>query len=357
MKTQRFLFAALLVVFFCGTALDALAAKVGISLPDETPRWTRDGEHMRHLLQTAGYDVELLYAGNDPAAQSAQITSLLKSRSAALIVAPVEGAALAPALAPARQRKVPVISLEDLIMDSTAITALVTFDIRETGRLQGAFIRDALRLDSAERPVLIELFSGPESNAASILHFDGAMDVLAPYFNTGKLRIKSKQITMDKCGVQENTMNDSRSRMSDLVTRFGYGPTEMPPLDAILSPDDTTSQGIIETLRAFGYKPGKGPVLTGLMRPGDSLEGVRNVLYGLQAMTVFEDSLALAVAAVELTDAALTRSPLPTTPGRDYHNGAIPLPARVISPVVVTPENYRQVLIDPGYFTEKELQQ
>ena len=61
------------------------------------------------------------------------------------------------------------------------------------GTKQGEYIRDQLDLDNAAGPFNIELVTGDPGDNNARFFFGGAMDVLQPYIDAGKLVVKSGQ--------------------------------------------------------------------------------------------------------------------------------------------------------------------
>ncbi len=58
-------------------------------------------------------------------------------------------------------------------------------------------------------------------------------------------------------------------------------------MDVVLSPNDSLAQGISQSLQLAGYTADDFPVLTG--QDGDKAS-VRNILDGVQSMTVWKDT-------------------------------------------------------------------
>ena len=90
------------------------------------------------------------------------------------------------------------------------------------------------------------------------------MSVLKPYIDSGKLVVRSKQMTMAQIATLRWDGALAQSRMDNLLSAYYSGDN----LDAVLSPYDGISIGIISSLKGIGYgKPNKPlPVITGRMR-------------------------------------------------------------------------------------------
>lgn len=318
----------------------AAGPKVGISLPAGDPRYAEDGAQLQQLLQGAGYDVELLYAP-DAAIQGAHVQSLIGTGSKALIITPVDAEALTAPLRGAVAAGIPVVSHDRLILDSNAVKYFVTMNSREIGRAQGAFLRDSLGLDARDTPVFMEFFAGPQGNPSALLQYEGAMDVLIPYINRGKIRIPSRQIAWESCAVPGSDPAEAKRRMASLAAAKNYSPDGM-PLSAVLSPNDAVSSGIIEALQEAGFTARNFPLVTG---EGGRSAG-HNLQAGLQAMTVYRNPRAMAEASARVVDAVLRGVPAPVTPGQMANNAAGDIPTAAVSPLIVTRDSYPQVFKD-----------
>ena len=79
------------------------------------------------------------------------------------------------------------------------------------------------------------------------------------------------------------------------------------------------------------------------------------MLAGTQAMSIFKDTRTLASKVVEMVDAIMKGSNPPVNDTKTYNNGTGVIPSYLCEPVFGTKDNYKQLLIDSGYYTEAEL--
>lgn len=287
------------------------AAKIGVSMPTQSlQRWNQDGSNMKEQLEAAGYEVDLQYAGdNDIPTQVSQIENMIAGGCDALVIAAIDGSALTEALKGASENNIPVISYDRLIMNSDAVSYYATFDNYKVGQMQGEYIRDALDLDNAAGPFNIELTTGaPDDNNVNFF-FGGAMDVLQPYIDSGKL-------------------------------------------DAVLCSNDSTSYGVQNALQAAGYTAENMPIITG---QDCDKPNVKNLVSGLQSMSVFKDTRTLADATVKMVDAIVKGTEPEINDTETYDNGTGIIPSYLCDPVVVTKDNYEEILIDSGYYTAEDV--
>lgn len=327
--------------------------KVGVSMPTQSlQRWNQDGSNMKAELEAAGYEVDLQYAGdNDIPTQVSQIENMISGGCKVLVIAAIDGSSLTTVLAKAKEAGIPVISYDRLIMDSDAVSYYATFDNWKVGVLQGTFIEEALDLKNAEGPFNIELFTGaPDDNNINFF-FGGAMEVLQPYIDSGKLVVKSGQTSKEQCATPNWSTEESQKRMENLISSQGYGPNGT-PLHAVLSSNDSVANGITNALVAAGYTADNFPILTGQDCDKPS---VKNMLAGTQSMSVFKDTRTLAAQVVKMVDSILKGTEPEINDTETYDNGTGVIPSFLCDPVACTTENYKALLIDSGYYTEADL--
>ena len=123
-------------------AAEAPASKlVGVSMPTkDLQRWNQDGSNMEKELKAAGYEVDLQYAANDIPTQVSQVENMIANGCQVLVVASIDGDSLGTVLAQAKEKGIPVIAYDRLIMNSDAVTYYATFDNWLVGVKQGEFI-------------------------------------------------------------------------------------------------------------------------------------------------------------------------------------------------------------------------
>nr|MCR5508432.1 substrate-binding domain-containing protein [Lachnospiraceae bacterium] len=128
-------------------AAPAGGAKVGVAMPTkDLQRWNQDGSNMESELKAAGYEVDLQYASNDVQTQVSQIENMINNGCGVLVIASIEGDSLGTVLATAKEKNIPVIAYDRLIMNTDAVSYYATFDNYMVGTKQGEYIRDQLKL-------------------------------------------------------------------------------------------------------------------------------------------------------------------------------------------------------------------
>ena len=166
----------------------AMAETVGVSMPTkDLQRWNQDGDNMQKELEAAGYTVDLQYASNDVQTQLSQVENMISQGDDVLVIAAIEGSSLGEALDMAKENDIPVIAYDRLLMDSDAVSYYATFDNYKVGTVQGQYIVDTLDLENADGPFNLEITAGDPGDNNAGFFYQGAMDVLQPYIDSGKL--------------------------------------------------------------------------------------------------------------------------------------------------------------------------
>lgn len=322
---------------------------VGVSMPTkDLQRWNQDGTNMEKQLKEAGYEVDLQYASNDIATQVSQIENMIANGVKLLVIASIDGDSLGTVLAQAKDAKIPVIAYDRLIMNSDAVTYYATFDNYMVGTKQGEYIVDALDLENADGPFNIEIFTGDPGDNNAKFFYGGAMDILNQYIDSGKLVVQSGQKEFEAVATANWSSETAQNRM-DAIIASNYGDGKV--MDAVLCSNDSTALGATNAL-ASSYT-GKYPVVTG---QDCDVANVKNMIAGKQSMSIFKDTRELAVQTVKMVDAIMQGGEAPINDTKSYDNGTGIIPTYLCEPVFADVSNYKELLIDSGYYKEADLQ-
>lgn len=318
-------------------------SKVGVSMPTrDLFRWKRDGGNLQKRLKKAGMKADLKFASNDPATQRSQIEAMIDGGCDVLIVAPIESSSLGSAMKKARDKGIPVIAYDRLIMDSDAVSYYVTFDNYQVGVVQGQFIESALNLKKEKGPFNIEFTTGDPGDNNAHYFYQGAMDVLGPYIKSGKLKVLSGQTKFEKVATEYWAPDIAEARARKILSSYYSGKT----LHAWLCSNDSTAQGVVHALSAK-YKGKIWPVVTG---QDCDVENVKFIIDGKQTMSVFKNTDILVARAVKMAGQILLGEAVDVNDTETYDNNAHIVPAYLCAPDVVTVDNYKKVLIDSGIY-------
>lgn len=334
-------------------------ALIGVTMPNKLyERWIQDGRNLKTALVKMGYKVDLQYAQDDIPTQVNQIRSQITRGARLLIIAPIDGNALTTQMDEAAKAKIPVISYDRLILKSRHVGYYATFDNFKVGEQQATSLLIGLKLKNADGtdgtatgPLNIEVFAGsPDDNNAPYF-FNGAMSVLRPYIENGKLQIRSKRDDFNAVAILKWDANKAMQRMDDLLMKY-Y--SDGARIDGVLVPSDGMALGVLSALEHVGYGTAGRPIPTVTGQDAD-VAAVKSIIAGKQYSTIFKDTRVLAKTAATMADAVLRGEQPAVNDDKSYDNGARVVPANLLSIVIVDRSNYRRVLIDSGYYTQRQL--
>ena len=325
------------------------ANKVGVAMPTkDLQRWNQDGANMESKLKEAGYDVDLQYAANDIQTQVSQIENMINSGCKVLVIASIDGDSLGTVLEQAKEKGVKVIAYDRLIMNSDAVSYYATFDNYMVGTKQGEYIKNQLDLDNAAGPFNIELVTGDPGDNNAKFFFNGAMDVLNPYIESGKLVVKSGQKDFDTVATANWATEEAQKRMDAIISANYADGTQ---LDAVMCSNDSTALGVANSLEA-NYT-GEWPIITG---QDCDIANVKNMIAGKQSMSIFKDTRTLADQTVKMVDAIMKGTEAPVNDTKTYDNGTGIIPSFLCTPEFASSDNVFEFLVnEKKYYTAAEL--
>jgi putative multiple sugar transport system substrate-binding protein len=353
MKFHTFAAAVAVGLFaLTGVANAADKVTVGIAMPTKSSaRWIADGDNIVKVLQGKGFNTDLQYADNDIPNQLAQIENMITKNEKVLVIAAIDGTTLSDALQKAHDAGIKVISYDRLIRGSANVDYYATFDNYKVGVLQATSIVHGLGIDAGKTgPFNMELFGGSADDNNAFFFYNGAMSVLQPLIDKGTIVIQSKQMGMDKVATLRWDAATAQARMDNLLSAFYTNKK----VDAVLSPYDGISIGIISSLKGVGYgsKDQPMPVISG---QDAELPSVKSILAHEQYSTVFKDTRDLAKVAADMVVAVLAGKEPEVNDTKTYNNGVKVVPSYLLTPVAVDASNVQKALVDSGYYKADQL--
>ncbi len=357
---RKFLCIALVVAMIASLLLTGCGGsgsgkkKVGISMPTKSlERWNRDGSYLKEQFEAKGFEVELTYSDNNNDQQNNDIANMLADKVDVLIVAAIDGEALAQTLADAKAQNVPVIAYDRMITNSDAVNYYVSFDNYTVGVLQAQYVINALGLDSAAGPFNIEFTAGDPADNNAGYFFNGAYDTLKPYLDNGTLVIPSGKNTFEQVATLSWATDTALENFQNTLASY-YGDGTV--LDIALCSNDSTALGVAQAITS-DYAGSNAPIVTG--QDGD-IANLKNIVDGVQTMTVYKNvadeagvTLVLAEALLngDTIDASLcdkfsAEAAYNTT---DYSNGTNAVTSYLLVPYSIDKANL-QLLVDTGNY-------
>jgi putative multiple sugar transport system substrate-binding protein len=344
----------------CGRSTDNSSANsvssgtkgtIGVAMPTKTSeRWIKDGDYMKAALVKAGYKVNLQYANDDIPTQVTQVNDMVTKKNQVLVVASIDGTALAGVLKQAKDAGIPVIAYDRLLRSTQAVDYYTTFDNLKVGVMQANSLVKGLEASGVAKPWNVELFAGsPDDNNATFF-FNGAMQVLQPLIDSGDIVIPSGETEFKTVATLRWDAAVAKKRMENVLTK-SYSNKDV---HGVLAPYDGLSRGILAALKGNGYGSGGKalPVVTG---QDAELESVQMIAKGEQYSSIFKNTRDLAQQTVKMIQEIAQKKTVDVNDTKSYDNGVKVVPTFLLQPVEIDKSNYKSVLLGAKYYTAEQL--
>ena len=324
--------------------------KVAVAMPTQSSeRWINDGSNMKQKLEALGYEVDLQYAEDDVQAQVSQIENMIAAGADCLVIAAVDSSALVNVEAQAKEAGIPIIAYDRLLMDTDAVSYYATFDNKGVGTAIGKYIEESKDLKNTSETYTIEFFMGSPDDNNAVMLYDGLMEVLKPYLDKGTLVCKSGRTSFDDTCILRWSQETAQQNCENYLTGF-YANDK---LDICATAFDGFAYGCKAALEGAGYKVGDDwPLITG---QDAELMATKNIIAGSQTMSIYKDTRLLADKCVKMVQAVLEGSEPEINDKEQYNNGKLVVPSYLCTPVAVDKDNYKEIIVDGGYYTEEQL--
>jgi len=244
-----------------------------------------------------------------------------------------------------------VVAYDRLIRDTANVDLYTTFDNFQVGVLQANSLVKGLKERFPDtKPWNVELFGGSPDDNNAFFFYDGAMSVLQPYIDSKKLVVQSGQMGMDKVGTLRWDGAVAQARMDNLLSAY-YGDKRV---DAVLSPYDGLSIGILSSLKGVGYGSADQPmpIVSG---QDAEVPSIKSMIAGEQYSTVFKDTRELAKVTANMVDALLAGKEVSVNDTKTYDNGVKVVPSYLLKPVSVGRDDWEEILVGSGYYTTDQI--
>lgn len=333
------------------------AIPVAILLQENTSReGMLDGSAFTDAFADKNYQPIVFYADQDLETQLKQLNEVLGQGISTFIIDPVDCYAFAETLKNAVEEsevKLKFFSFDDLIMDTNQLSYYVTFDRRSIGHQAAERIIKDFGLEKMEdgaEPITIEFLMGSLDDMSALFYYNGMMELLQPYMESGKLVCKSGKTSFQQTGILREDEMQAKKRLSEILKEF-Y-PESAP--DILVTGFDAAVCAVQKTLEDAGFLPGteNWPYLTGF---GAQAEAVRDIAEGRVKFSMFLDRRTLVQKCVDMVDICLKGESLEVDNYEQYDNGVKIIGTNICDGQLIDVDNY-QMLIDNGYYTEDEVE-
>ena len=296
---------------------------------------------------TDTYDVQFFYAEDDAKLQCEQIEKVLagedegsddEKKAEVILVEPVDEYGLSECLELAKTQEIPVISYEDLIMDTDAVSYYVTYSYREMGNMIGEAIKKEKNLDKAreeQTSYTIEFLMGSQDHIEALFFYNGVMEVLKEYLDDGTLICPSAKLSFDDTGVLRWDGKQAQKRLERILDTV-YTDGSLP--DIICTGFDDAAEGAVKALREKNILPENEqyPMITGAGSTSDYLE---TIAAGEQYCTVYLDQKALVEICAQMTAICADGDTPEVNDKSQFDNGVKIIGTNVCEAKLITAEN------------------
>ena len=293
---------------------------IGVSLPTQREEiWVKGKEAMEAEAARLGVEIKIMLADADINVQASQVENLLSQGIDALILAPVDSDAVSTLVEKSQADKVPVICFARLA-NGCVVDYYVTCDNIQVGELQGKYLIDHVPAGSN-----IIVMSGAPTDNLALLFKQGAMNVIGPAAQSGKVKIVTELavenwLPDNAMKIVENSLTQNRNN-----------------IQGILAPNDGTAGGAIQALEAQGLK-GK-VIITG---QDAEAAAIQRIIAGEQSMTIYKDIAAQAVASVQAAKQIAEGNKASLVISSRTNNKRLDVPTLNVPPTIITKENAAQ---------------
>jgi D-xylose transport system substrate-binding protein len=318
-----------------GSSKSADGGKIAFLLPEsKTAQYeTQDRPWFFRNVRELCPKCEVLYsnAQQDPQKQQQQAEAALVNGAQVLVLDPVDSNSAAAIATQARQRGVPVIAYDRLVL-SADIDYYVSFDNEAVGRLQGEWLTKQVQPGSQ----IVMINGAPTDNNAGLFK-KGAHSAIDP----AGLKIGREFDTPDW------SPDKAQHEMEQAITVLGRD-----KIQGVYAANDGTASGAIAAMKGAGMDPAKIPT-TG---QDSEVAALQRILAGTQGMTIYRSIKKQSRAAVELALSLLRKQPPPADLKlTKVDNNHEQVPSALFTPVVVTKDNMADTVVADGYWTAKDI--
>ncbi len=307
--------------------------KIAFLLPEsKTARYeTQDRPLFEAKVKELCSGCQVVYsnADQDPAKQQQQAEAALTQGVKVMVLDPVDGAAAAAIVNQANSKKVPVISYDRLLLNSTP-DYYVEFNSPSVGEIQGKALSDKL----GGKGSIVMINGAPTDNNAKLFK-EGAHSVI----DKTSIKVAKEYDTPDW------SPDKAQQEMEQAITAVGKD-----GFQGVYAANDGTAGGAIAAMKSAGVDPTKIPV-TG---QDAELAAIQRILAGEQFMTVYKPIKPLAEKAAEWA-VGLVQGKKPTDANSTENNGKVDVPTIKLPVTAVTADNVAATVIKDGFWKANDV--
>lgn len=303
--------------------------KIGFSLGTlKEERWIRDRDILITKARELGAEIIVQNANNDDQDQLNQVKYLLNQGIDVLILVPNDYKKAAKAVEMARERGIPVISYDRLVLNSN-VDLYISFDNVRVGELMALGILRRMKWGN------ILIINGAPNDYNTKMIKEGYDRILKPYVEAGKINIIKEEWA-------ENWLKEYAFSVVDKELQRGS------KINGIIAGNDSLAEGAIEALSEHRYS---GRVY--VVGQDADLWACQRIVEGTQLMTVYKPIDKLAESTVEMAIKLVKKEPLNIE--RKIFDGKYYVPYYVLEPIAVDKDNMEETIIKDGFHLREEV--
>jgi len=310
--------------------------RIGFSMDSfVVERWIRDRDIFVTEAQSLGAQVLVQVANQDHDTQVEQIKALSGQGIDVLVVVPNDSTRLGPTIRLVRDRGIPVISYDRLILNGKA-DLYIAHDHVAAGSLMARAVSREVSEHPRAAPFQLYVVNGAISDNNSALMNRGFHDILDPLVREGTVVV-----------VKEIWLNAWSSEEAETAFREALDATKKHP-DGVIAANDMLAESLIRVLSQRSLLD--GTVVTGM---DADLAACQRVVEGIQTMTVYKPIAPLAMTAARYAVRMARHEPLDLT--EFISDGEFEVPYVKLQPVAVDRNNMQKVIIKEGFHRLEEV--
>jgi D-xylose transport system substrate-binding protein len=318
------------MIAFSGGTLSA--QKIGFLLDSYvTDRWALDRKLFCDKISELGGECQTEVAYGDADEQVRLAEKLIKEGAKVLVVIPVDSKRAADIVALAKKSNIKVLAYDRLIVHPD-VALYVSYDNEKVGMLQARY---ALSKVPQGNYVLL---NGPATDNNALLFKQGQLKELKPAIDKGDVKVIADYVMQDWGEIGALLQMDE----------FYFSAKVKPQV--IIAANDALASGAIQALPSVN--DAKNMVITG---QDADMVSIKNIIAGLQAMTIYKPIKPLAELAAVATMKLIKGEPVSNASPMKF--GQITVPTVLLDPIVVDKTNFKETVVKDGHVTLSEMEQ
>jgi len=302
------------VLAFAAVALTAVACtddwvcihkKVAVLLPDASviDRWAVDKANLETVMDKYGFNATFYVApetAEGAALQVEQLGEAINDGARYIVLTAIDYKKINESGLLEQYPDVKVVCHDRFVLDNPHIAYVSSTDTKEIGSMQAMFLLNHYHSSGASS-MTIEFLEGPETDLNARDYFEGAMELLKKYIDSGKLVVKSGKKDYSQVKADSWNIADGKTAMQDRLASYGEGKRP----DMVLAANDNLAQGAIEALMEAGITD--MPVITG---QDNTTMAKANIKNHLQTMTIDKNLKDMAYNTGLIINGLISKSPV-----------------------------------------------